>query len=222
MTKYSNIARVACTIALATASSCQHQDDRSSGNDAKVIPYLRQYLTEVGAVGRLYYDSPCRGRSSGNLPFPDLGLKPATAAKGLEAISQLFRNEKDVAVSESRSRIVSVAVGLPQTQILRTKMTHIYFTLSARYNPYLAILAIEAHPSLVAANRALGIQPDNRVVDILVTPPLEGLPHLPDSMNDVTLDQALDSVATTFKGIVVYGTCPHPLRYQIDFAFIGK
>jgi hypothetical protein len=33
------------------------------------------------------------------------------------------------------------------------------------------------------------------------------LPHLPASMKDLTMDRALDAVAKTFGGIVIYETC---------------
>jgi hypothetical protein len=38
----------------------------------------------------------------------------------------------------------------------------------------------------------------------------EGAPHLPPLMTNVTVDDALDSVAQTFKGIVLYGACTQP------------
>jgi hypothetical protein len=41
----------------------------------------------------------------------------------------------------------------------------------------------------------------------LVAPGWKGLPHLPGSVNDVTVDQALDMIAKTWGGPVVYGAC---------------
>jgi hypothetical protein len=35
------------------------------------------------------------------------------------------------------------------------------------------------------------------------------------------MDQALDLVAKTFRGIVLYGFCTPPDQYEIDFADAG-
>jgi hypothetical protein len=50
--------------------------------------------------------------------------------------------------------------------------------------------------------------------------PVEGAPHLPRLTQNLTADEALDLVATTFKGIVLYGICTLPDGkglFQVDF-----
>jgi hypothetical protein len=53
--------------------------------------------------------------------------------------------------------------------------------------------------------------------DILLSGPLPGLPHLPRTIKNVTLDRALDAVAKTFSGIVVFGYCTNTRLYNVDF-----
>ncbi|MGC2405114.1 MAG: hypothetical protein WA431_01755, partial [Candidatus Cybelea sp.] len=48
------------------------------------------------------------------------------------------------------------------------------------------------------------------IIDHLAGGPVKGAPHLPELMQNVTLDEQLDAVARTFKGIVTYGVCVQP------------
>jgi hypothetical protein len=57
-----------------------------------------------------------------------------------------------------------------------------------------------------------------------VVEPREGLPHLPETIQNMTVDQALDVIARTFKGIVIYGECARSngeRSFWIDFARIA-
>lgn len=47
-------------------------------------------------------------------------------------------------------------------------------------------------------------------MEIIEAPPIEANPHLPPSMNDVTVEQALAIVAKTFGGVVSYEECRKP------------
>ncbi|HEV2289678.1 MAG TPA: hypothetical protein VGR81_12060 [Candidatus Acidoferrales bacterium] len=56
----------------------------------------------------------------------------------------------------------------------------------------------------------LGLRVPLQLSEQLLATPAPGLPHLPAEMKDVTVNQILNSIAVTFKGIVIYGTCTHP------------
>src|SRR3984957_5876809 len=60
-----------------------------------------------------------------------------------------------------------------------------------------------------------------RTLSIGIAQPADGLPHLPGVITNVTVDQALDLVAKTFRGIVLYEFCTPPNQFQIDFANAG-
>jgi hypothetical protein len=59
-------------------------------------------------------------------------------------------------------------------------------------------------------------------VSIGIGQPAEGRPHLPGVITNVTMDQALDLVAKTFRGIVLYEFCTPLDQYEIYFANAGS
>ena len=61
--------------------------------------------------------------------------------------------------------------------------------------------------SLIATCRSpLNIYPA-WMIERLVEGPAPDAPHLPTAMQNVTVDQTLDEVASRFRGTVMYGTC---------------
>jgi hypothetical protein len=87
----------------------------------------------------------------------------------------------------------------------------------AQYNPQIAIGAVQNAEEVRAAMRKLNVHVPPTVISILVQQPGEGLPHLPTRLTNVTVDEALDEVATTFEGIVLYGACTQPRLFDLDF-----
>jgi len=88
-----------------------------------------------------------------------------------------------------------------------------------QYNPVLAVSAIENTQEVKAAMHRLGVRPVQTLAAQLLIQPAPGLPHLRSSIKDITVDQALDLIAETFNGIVVYGACGD--LFRIDFADMG-
>ncbi len=66
----------------------------------------------------------------------------------------------------------------------------------------------------------LGIEGPPRSYSFLLDPPLEGRPHLPPLIENVTMDDALNLVAKSFNAIVMYGACTNPNRYRVDLVYI--
>jgi hypothetical protein len=54
-----------------------------------------------------------------------------------------------------------------------------------------------------------------------VNSPAAGLPHLPDVITNLAVDQALDLVAKTFRGVVLYQYCKSAAEYAVFFADAG-
>ena len=54
-----------------------------------------------------------------------------------------------------------------------------------------------------------------------VVEPMKGLPHLPASIRNVTMEQALDKIAKTWagEGVVIYGVCTEPTQQNGDTLF---
>lgn len=82
----------------------------------------------------------------------------------------------------------------------------------------LALTRIQSSKEVQKAKRTLGIHLDGVPLYMsAVKPPTLGAPHLNASMVNLTLDQALDSVAQTFRGVVLYGACAAPNFYTIHY-----
>jgi hypothetical protein len=73
----------------------------------------------------------------------------------------------------------------------------------------MAIVAILETREIKRASRSLGWQPVSHLGGT-VSDPFADLPHLPSSIKNMTVDQVLDLIATTFQRPVVYGACAQP------------
>ena len=80
---------------------------------------------------------------------------------------------------------------------------------------------IENAPELRAAERRLNVYANQGTINIIVSGPIPGAPYLPKLLQNVTIDDALDSVVRTFRGIVTYGICTQPNGKSLfQFGFI--
>lgn len=177
-------------------------------NKDMMLKYLRPALRTAGGIGRISYTTSCY-KNGQPVPFPELRVRPAAnGEKGLAAVRSVFRDDKNVAVVQDRSGMVRITIGKPASAILQTKIRSLALKPLDRYNPGLAIVAIEKAKEVQVAMEKLGLQPPEVVVlDMNVAEPAKGLPHLPATLADITVDQALDLVAKTFGGIAYYGVC---------------
>lgn len=182
----------------------------SHSKDA-LLTLLRPALRTAREDGRVYYGGTYPANTGEIVPFPVLQIEaPPTGDLGLVAVRDIFRAQSGVTIGE-RPGIIAVTIGDPTLAVLSTKIRMLSLTPVEQYNPTLAINAIEATNEVGAGMQQLRFKtPQITLSEQLVTQPARGLPHLPPSMKDLTLDQALDSVARTFKGIVFYGACEEP------------
>ena len=176
---------------------------------------LAPALTLTGSAGRLYFVTQCSmsrsfGRDEPYPRFPELTLAPNTDhATALAAVREMLRNERDAAVTEDRSGMIRIMIGEVPAALLSTRIARLTFEPDARWNAVVAILAIENVSEVTAAMRRLNLDiPQPRVIDwILVGPGNNRFPHLPVTLDNVTMDQALDAVARSFKQLIIYGEC---------------
>jgi hypothetical protein len=181
----------------------------SQHNQESVIKYLRPALLSRGGAGRIYYSTACKTKDGETLPFPRVEVRtPSKGTTGLVAVREIFENDKHVMVSEDRSGMIRVTIGQLASALLQTRIHSLTLKPHERYNAQLAISAIENTTEVEVAERKLGFDHPNIVFGGGIALPEKGvrLPHLPASMKDLTMDQALDAVARTF-GIVIYETC---------------
>jgi hypothetical protein len=202
-------------IALIASIHCvSGQDVRSERNNVSkrnwhnFLQYVAPALKSTGSVGRLYYHSDCWTERGDGILFPGLKLvAPAKSKTGLAAIQDIFRNEKQVTITEGRFGICRISMGSVSYELLRTKIRMLTLTSRQRYNIQDAIWAIEQTKEVEGKVRELKLEYPPTVFSGSVLEPAPDLPHLPVSLKDVTMDEALDRVAQTFGVLVKYGEC---------------
>lgn len=218
-------------IALIASLHCvSGQDVRSERNNVSkrnwnnFLQYLAPVLKSTGGVGRLYYRADCWTERGDGILFPWLELvAPAKSKTGLAAIQDMFRKEKRVTVKKGPPGIYRISMGNVSYELLRTKIHVLTFTPRQRYNVQDAIWAIEQTKEVEGKVRELKLEYPPTVGSWRVLEPAAGLPHLPMSLRNVTMDEALDRVAQTFGELITYGECVNGVGthlYSIDREYI--
>ena len=188
------------------SDSGSRPDERYEGT---VLGYLSPALHTAKKVGRLYYVVPCKDPDHDfPVPFPEVNAQaPLNNHSGLDAVRDIFRDDKQVAVSEEPTGIIKVRVGHVPDAILRTKIPLLRLNPLQQYETTSAIYALTDAKPVQAAMRKLSLRETTSVFSIATNLPAKTAPHLPAVIKNITLDQALDLVAKTFGVIVVFGEC---------------
>ena len=181
------------------------------GHMRSVIDYLRPTLTYVGGVARVYYAGECpidRFSLVQRVIFPSVWFQPPLpGATGMDAVRQIFRDDPNVTVMQDRSGMLRIIIGSVSSAVLQTTIPSLTLDPIEQYTALSALDKIAITADMYAKERGLrfGLAPS--IIDHLAGGPVKGAPHLPELMQNVTLDEQLDAVAGTFKGIVTYGVC---------------
>jgi hypothetical protein len=199
------------------------------GHMAAVIDYLRPTLAYVGGAARIDYVAECPLREQSSLVqdlfFPAVRLqRPLHGATGIDAIRQIFSDDPNVTVTQDRSGVVRIAVGSVSNAVLQTRIPSITLDSYAQYNAPSAIDAIAIASRIYAKEHGLSFDLGPYVIDHLVSEPRKGALHLPSPMQNITIGEALDAVARTFKGIATYGECAQPggkRLFQPGFIYVS-
>ena len=130
----------------------------------------------------------------------------------------------NIEVKESPPGIIRVTIGKVPDAILQTKI-NLTIKPDNLYDYFAIMRAIYISDEVHAAEKKLGFESIFGEFSVFHQVPMEGLPHISGSFSNVTMDEALDTVAQTFKGIVIYHACSNIPRYKVSFAggydFIG-
>ena len=171
--------------------------------------YLGPVLTPLEGAARVYVVVDC---GPGECPqFPRLRLQsPSKGQTGLAAVREIFAKDKQTSVSSGPNGLIRIRFGKPPSALLQTKIHSFRFTPHEQYNIISAEGALEGAKEVKAAIQKLGLEIPVVVVSELVQEPMEGVPHLPPEIKDVTLDQALDLFAKTFGEVMLYEECIRP------------
>jgi hypothetical protein len=129
----------------------------------------------------------------------------------------MFSDDKGVRVADRVPGVVDITIGDVPDAILGVRISSLKLRRTERYDPAAAIGAIEQTKEVDAFMRQtnMSLPP---ILGGLITPPLPELPHMRSHLTNVTFGEALDLIAKTFGGIVVYGTCERPNNlFYVDF-----
>jgi hypothetical protein len=172
-----------------------------------VVNYLRPVL--VGGAARVDYAGVCPG--SDKLLLPDVAVQAAPqGTTGITAVRDIFRDDPQVTEMQDRSGMLRITIGTVSTTVLQTTIPSLTLSPPAQYTPRDAVYAIAMTANNYAKEHRLNFGIAETVLDVIARGPAKGDPHLPPVMKNVTVDEALNSVAKTFKGIVLYGSCKKP------------
>jgi len=224
---------VLCVLAFAAANRTEWVEAASSStqlvsppesvlNERAVLKYLWPALDNGAKVSRIYYRGKCKPDAHPGASFPQLDVQPPSKGRnGVAAVRDVFRHEKHVSVKEADPGVIRVRIGSVPDAVLRVRLSNLVLTPEEQYNYWPAIFKIQSAPEVQSTMQELKIRIPARTISIGIAQPADGLPRLPGVLTNVTVDQALDLVAKTFRGIVLYGFCTPPGQYEIDFADAG-
>jgi hypothetical protein len=192
-------------------------------NESAVLKYLGPALRVSGNVARLnFITTSCESGEAASIEFPELNVsQPPKDKAGLELIRGIFQNNGNITVVEQPRGVVRITVGDVPEEILHTKIRNLALTPREQFNPEEALDAIENTKEMDAGMRKLGFRLAEALADHPVESPKAGHPHLPPLMRNVTVDEALNSIAETFQGIVLFGACKQSKVLDMGFAGIG-
>lgn len=201
-------------------------DSTDSRNKDAVLKYIEAALQSVSGTARIYCFSQGGSGENCSLRFPPLKMQAASPGKtGVDAIREIFQKDKRVTVSAGPAGMIRIYVGKMPMEVLQTRIESVTFKPEERYTDVLAANKISDAPEVKTVMQKLGLEYPLVIVSWHVQYPMKGLPHLPRSMKNVTLDQALDSVAKTFGAIVVCRECIGPNgkgMFDVSLEWVGK
>jgi hypothetical protein len=169
---------------------------------------LGPLLNASALAGRVYVQSSCLGNSTNILFFPRINVKPQTQRKpSVGVIRKALAHNRNVRVAQSRPGILGIWVGDVSNDLLSTRIHVLRLGDLERYNYTKAIAAIIDTKEVQTKMRQTGMDAVPNVAMYPIVSPDPKVPHLPASMTDLTVDEALDRIARTFGGLIIYWEC---------------
>jgi hypothetical protein len=168
---------------------------------------IRPLLKPTGTAARVYVASKCLGDSEDVLFFPRIEVNKTKGKVGAPALQQALANNKNAKVVQRTPGVIGIWIGDVSNELLSTRIDVLRLGDLERYNYTKAIAAIIDTKEVQAKMRQARMDAVPMVAIYPLVYPDPKLPHLPASMTDVTVDEALDRIARTFGGLVIYWEC---------------
>jgi hypothetical protein len=199
-----------------------HQQVANVDSENALVGALKPIAGLAGLSLRLYVRGNCEKNEPERISFPNLDVQSSKGKTGLEAIREILRSNQGVYISQDDGGLVRIYIRQPDRTVLDTKLDPLHLDHTARYNPDGpggSIASIEDDAAVQSAMRSLKARQVPAFFIGLRIPPDRALKHLPPILKDMTVDKALDLVARTFPGVVVYNECPVDDGHRIDVKF---
>jgi len=177
----------------------------SAHNKDILVGHLLPALNTAG--GRLYVHSKCLGDSGQLLFFPRIAWKSETRGKGLIAVRDGLVKNKEVTVAERQAGLIGIYLGGASNDLLSTKIRVLRLNTRQQYNCYDAIEAIINTREVQTKMLEVKMDELTNFIHYPIQEPDPKVRHLPDSLSNLTMDEALDRVALEFGGLVTYIEC---------------
>jgi hypothetical protein len=194
------------------------------GQEAATTSSLKpilEVLNKASLSGSLEFSGKCNSFNYPGFPeFPHLHAVSTHGASPLHTLRELFADNQAMRVSqEPNGTIRMIENGIP-SDILNIHIKHISFdnTYSgANSGAYSANSALEFILKTPEVKQYLLIHnlkwPFNMTSTSILIPTSNftipsSVPHISGSLDDVTLNEALDYILKTFPGIWIYESCP--------------
>lgn len=201
-------------------------DPYEAGDDARrnFVSNIRLALSGSDSPIRVYFEGSCSQEYKDRFReviFPQINVTtPLKEGTDVEKIRSIFLNDETVSISQGEDSIIRVRIGEPDEEILKTEIDSLTFDIDVQYTSTLAVEAINGAPEVFAMVDKLGLEQTITFRIVRIVPPLDEYPRLPETIQDVTMDEALDLIAITFGDIVMYGACSN--RYNVYRYYRGE
>jgi hypothetical protein len=186
-------------------------------DDEPLVKAMLPWLKSAGKAARIYFAATCQADDPVLIPEIDINNPPPGEPQPrLADVRRMLRSNTNVVVTEDPAGIIRVRIGEFPDAILRTRISRLSLSPVDQYNAAFARDALLDSEEMVSAAKDLGLIRQLFVYSYLVRYPAPGLPHMPASLGDLTADQVLDTIATSFNGVVLYGVCAQSGLFKVD------
>jgi len=179
---------------------------------APMLPLL-EVLAEARASGSIEMSAHCE--AGPNWHFPNVHSPSAHGGSLLQRVREMFADNPGMQVTQDAGGMIRIIENGTQRDLLNVAIDHIPFESKgiplqdAAFSPVNALMQILQSPEVVDFMKAHDIELAIRGQSSLTNEPFsDESPHITDSMNHITLSQALDRVLKTFPGIWFFEDCP--------------
>jgi len=143
--------------------------------------------------------------------FPIIATPKNPSAPPLQVLREMFADDEGMEVTQDPDGTIRMVEKSVPQDLLNVRIAHLSFDDEKvkegppfSFSPPLVLNFITGAPEVEAfmKTHSIGFEPR------LINEPTQPKPHISGQLNNVTLSQALDQMAKTFRGLWVYKECP--------------